>query len=297
MPRTPDPLPPALQQSPFTVADARAAGVARSRLRAKDLRAPFHGVRASTTATDIDGRAREYAARMPRHELFSHTTAALLHGMRMPHAHVEVALHVGALRPHRAPRTTGVVGHQVPENCPATELRGLRVSDPIATWIQCGSLLPVDDLTVMADGLVRRKRPVCSIAELSAAVEAHAARRGGALLRSALSMVRSGTDSPRETTLRLLLVRAGLAEAEVNGPIRNEYGAIIAHGDLAYRREKVILEYDGGGHREEGQYFIDIRRLDEIMELGWRVIRVDKYLLAQPRVLLAKVSRALERAR
>jgi hypothetical protein len=41
------------------------------------------------------------------------------------------------------------------------------------------------------------------------------------------------------------------------------------------------------------QYLRDIQRLDDLMEEGWRVIRVDKSLPARRATLFAKLRRAL----
>lgn len=152
----------------------------------------------------------------------------------------------------------------------------------------------MDDLIVMGDGLLKRFRPLASRTDLELAVRELGGKRNVGALRSALEQVRSRTDSPMETVLRLLIVRAGFPEPEVNGPIRNQYGAVIAHGDLVFRAQKVVLEYDGGGHREERQYYRDIYRLDDIMEERWRVIRVDKFMLARPVALFDKLRHALE---
>ncbi len=135
---------------------------------------------------------------------------------------------------------------------------------------------------------------MATMAQLELHVDALRGVRGITLLRTALRQMRARTDSPMETSLRLLIVRAGFPEPEVNGRILNEHGALIAHGDLVFRAQKVVVEYDGGGHREQRQYFRDIYRLDDIMEERWRVIRVDKNLLARPATLFAKLRRALE---
>jgi very-short-patch-repair endonuclease len=86
----------------------------------------------------------------------------------------------------------------------------------------------------------------------------------------------------------------GFPEPEVNGLIYNSYGAEIAHGDLVFREYRTILEYDGGQHRvSDRQFSIDISRLDALMEEGWRVIRVDKSLLARRATLVGKIDTAL----
>jgi len=148
----------------------------------------------------------------------------------------------------------------------------------------------------MGDGLLSRFKPWASMVGLAEAVSQAAGCRGAAILREALASIRPGTDSARETMLRLIVVRAGFPEPEVNGPIVNRYGATIAHGDLVFREKKVILEYEGRHHADdERQFSIDIARLDELMEEGWRVIRVDKHLMAARATLFGKIETALAR--
>jgi very-short-patch-repair endonuclease len=69
---------------------------------------------------------------------------------------------------------------------------------------------------------------------------------------------------------------------------------VIAHGDLVWQKYRVVLEYDGRHHAEDPtQFAIDIRRLDDLAEARYRVIRVDKALLADSNLVLAKLRRAL----
>ena len=293
MPRPPSPLPRSLTRRPFTTAEALALALPAARLRTADLSRPFHGVRAHRAAVTLEELAQAYAARMPEHEMFTHTTAASIHGMRMPDHFAETLLHVAAAAPHPPPRSRGVVGHRYERQLGATMIGGLRTARPVDAWVQCASILALDDLIVMGDGLIRRHGAVTTMAELELHVGSLHGLRGIITMRLALAEMRSRTDSPKETTLRLLVTRAGFPEPEVNGEIRNEYGAVIAHGDLVFRAQKLVLEYDGGVHRQPRQHFLDIYRLDEIMEEGWRVIRVDKYMVANPFTLFAKLRRAL----
>ncbi|WP_156366590.1 type IV toxin-antitoxin system AbiEi family antitoxin domain-containing protein [Microbacterium sp. No. 7] len=82
----------------FTTAEARAAGVPASRLRAMDLERPHHGVRLRSLPaaphdreepgpeTLLRERARRYAPRMGGDEFFSHVTAAVIWGLPLPFA-------------------------------------------------------------------------------------------------------------------------------------------------------------------------------------------------------------------
>lgn len=145
-------LPPHLGDT-FTVAAARGAGVTTSRLRGKDLEAPYRGVRvvreveAMTDAAPVelapdaesdradaskpavargraDGlelqrRARVFALTMPANQFFSHITAAVLWGLPVPAALLRDSfgllrdLDVGVFAPLRHPRHAGVHGHQL----------------------------------------------------------------------------------------------------------------------------------------------------------------------------------------
>jgi hypothetical protein len=314
MPR-PSPLPPSLRSDPFTYVDGIAAGATPRRLRGRDLAAPFRGVRSPAEITSVIDLAAAYAVGMPDDQYFSHLTAAQLLGLRMPEGFYLVALHVTSVRPKRAPRARQVVGHQSPgvATVDVSDIRdpdlvdvsgprvsnsvgvgGLRVSNPVDTWLDCAAFLGVDDLIVMGDGLMNREHPIATMQQLADAVQSRGKARGHTRLILALAEMRARTDSARESMLRLILMRAGLPEPEVNGEIVNKSGVTIAHGDLLFREYRTLVEYDGGHHRtDEAQFDIDIERLDAIMAEGWRVIRVGKKLMRRRAILLPKVATAL----
>jgi very-short-patch-repair endonuclease len=337
------PLPQAIASRPFSVREAAELGVGAGRLRGNDLSRPFHGTRMNGNLAPetpknpefagiagiagIADLAAAYATRMPPDQYFSHWTAAVLLGLRLPEVRVPRVLDVRVPRvldvgvvdvrvprvldvrmldvsmldvsvpsPRRAPRLRGVRGHELLSSVRKRTLpSGLRVSDAVETWCQLAAELSLDDLIVMGDGLVCRHAPSATVAELTAAVAEWGARPGGPALRRALLEIRCRTDSARETMLRLIIVRARLPEPVVNFAICNRFGVVIGLGDLAYPSYRVLLEYDGGQHRsDERQFHIDIARLDAFMEEKWRVIRVNKSLMQQPSTLLNKVRTALE---
>ncbi len=192
-------------------------------------------------------------------------------------------------------RRPGVVGHKTELPVRILDLGvGLYASSPVDAWCESATLLPVDDLIVMGDGLIRRKHPLATLGELATAVHRRSGRRGAARLKSVLPQLRAATDSAPETRMRLLVVRAGVPEPEVNAALVDPNGNVIAHGDLVWPEYRVVLEYDGRQHAESlAQFAIDIRRLNDIAEGRYRVIRVDKTLLTDRHLLLAKLRRAL----
>lgn len=287
-------LPESIDGRPCVARLALELGVSPSRLRATDLEHIFHGVIVPTGwGRDVTSLARAYSEKMPSTQCFSHATAAILLGMRLPLAMRERSeLHVTAPPPQRAPRGHYVRGHiGVPDTF---MFESLRVSTPVTTWCQLGSMLNPDDLVIAADGLLSRKSPQATMSELRKAVDDWHGHRGFRQLDEALALVRERTDSARETMLRLLIVRAGMPEPMINAPIRSRTGRVVAHADLAYPEFNLVLEYDGDQHRtDRAQYYIDINRLERITREGWRVIRINLKHMASPTVLASVIREAL----
>jgi hypothetical protein len=292
--RTPEPLPRSLDTA-FSVAAALDAGVTRDRLRTRDLARPYTGGRARDEPHDVRSRALALVPLLHPDQYFSHTTAAELQGLRMPERHLPPLLHLTYRDAHRAMRRPGIVGHKTLRPAPVVRLDGgIPVSAPLAAWCESVPLLGVDELIAMGDGLVCRRSPVATLDDLRDAALSRAGQRGAARLRLALPHIRSGTDSFRETLLRLVVVRGGLPEPEVNPPLTDRHGVVIAHGDIAWRRYRVVLEYEGRQHAEDAEQFaIDIRRLDDLAAEDYRVIRVDRRLLRDEATLLSKIAEAL----
>jgi hypothetical protein len=292
--RRPAPLPESLGAF-FTVSSALDLGVTRDRLRAGDLIRPFTGARSTTTPMTTRDHALALAPLLGPGQHFSHLTAAELLGLRMPERRLAQTLHVTYREAHRSMRRPNVIGHKSRETVPIMELpNGLRVSSPVAAWCESAALITLDDLIVMGDGLVSRRAPVADIEQLKRVVNNRPGRRGTARLRAALPWIRARTDSARETELRLLVTRAGFPEPEVNFPLVDDNGTLIAHGDLVWPNFRVMLEYEGRQHAEDtDQFAIDIRRLDNIAEIDYRVIRVDRQLMARRGTLFRKIATAL----
>jgi very-short-patch-repair endonuclease len=233
-------------------------------------------------------------------QVFSHLTAAELWGLPLPlRCEGALDLHVSALR-GREPRRPGIVGHRI-RDAECRILRGLVVVDPLVAWVQSAAYLGLDDLVAMADALLGRwpKEPAARLSTpeaLATAVERRPGTRGAVALREALALMRHDVMSPRETSLRLLLQRAGLPEPELNVDVR-EGGVWLAKPDLVYRAAKVAVEYEGDYHRTSRTTFeSDILRRERCHDAGWHMIRVTSGdLELRPAELVARVSRWVAR--
>jgi hypothetical protein len=294
--RLPRPLPVSLTGSAFTVEQAQAAGVGRRRTRSSDLAAPFRGIRSpGEWGDDLFALCRAYAVRMQDGQYFSHATAAALHGLPLPPRFRGIrSLDVTVSARESVPRMRGVIGHRARSTASVSLVRGLVVASAVDTWLQLGTVLTLDELIAVGDELVRRRNPLATTEQVHAAVDAAAGRRGIAVVRRALSEVRAGVDSPRETWLRLLIVRSGLPEPMVNLAIWGARGAFLAPGDLVFPGYRVLVEYDGEHHFATAeQARRDIDRAERLVEEGWRVLRFNRTHLADSVWIVAKVRSAL----
>jgi hypothetical protein len=155
--------------------------------------------------------------------------------------------------------------------------------------------LSVDELIIAGDHVVGGRYPQKTPEQLRSAVESRVGARGLRTLRAALEWIRPGSESPKETELRLLLVRGGLPEPELNGDVFGPDGAFIGRGDLLYRHFKVLVEYDGSQHADDRrQFHRDVDRLEDFAVADWHVVRVLKEHMAGDRVeVVTRVRTAL----
>lgn len=289
----PPKLPHILALAPFSVADARAAGVAYARLRRADLESPFHGVRSTERQSGMVERCVAYAPRLRSGQCFSHVSAAALWGIWLPARVLDQSgVDVLALSSAQRPRVMGVRGRRA-RAASLGFARGYPVTSPAQTWLDLGSLLSVPELVAAGDSIVRREEPLGSLDDLVRLARDSSSRPGIVSARRALPHVRCGADSPEETRLRLLVFVAGLPEPEVNGAIILRSGENTP-GDLVFRRWKVLAEYDGKQHRVSARQFErDIARLEALAGDGWIVVRVIAPHFAEPAVIVDRIVRAL----
>ena len=77
--------------------------------------------------------------------------------------------------------------------------------------------------------------------------------------------------SPMETRLRWILLEAKLPVPEVQADLFDARGRFIGRADLYYPDHRLVLEYDGGNHRD--RLVSDDRRQNLILDAGFRLLR------------------------
>jgi hypothetical protein len=153
-------------------------------------------------------------------------------------------------------------------------LADMRVTTPARTALDLARRLPLGVAVAAVDALTQATE--LKMADIELLVDRYSGRRGVRAARAALALVDGGAQSPKETWLRLLLMRAGFPRPQTQIVVRNEWGWREAYLDMGWEDIKVAVEYDGDQHRSDRrQYVKDIRRLEMLdQRYGWLVVRV-----------------------
>ena len=297
--RTPAPLDPRIARRAFLTREALALGVGPGRLRRSDLASPFRGIRipAGIDLTFVE-RCAVIKRVLNRGDVFSHGTAARLIGIPVPVGMLhDRLLHVSVPPPNRASKARGIIGHQLRlTESEKDVVGGLPVTSPERTWCDLASAMSVRELVAAGDFLIARKRPIATRARLAAAARSRRGRPGAPRLLEALSLLSERAESPPESLLRVMLIEAGLPNLDVNVDLRDTHGRFVARPDLRFPDYRLIVEYEGDGHRtERKQWRTDITRTARLQVLGEEVLRVAADDLADERRLVDVVSTLLTR--
>jgi hypothetical protein len=293
----PSPLPSQLPVA-FTVSDALAHGVARKRLRAKDLSSPFHGTRARGALVDAE-RVRLLFDAVPAHAFICGTTAAALWRLPLPsviEAGAWAVPCIGVPQRETRVRRAGVVGHRLAiDDGDIRFVNGVAVLSPARTWIDVSRALTPSRLLALTDALISRRRPLASIAELTDMHERFRGGRGSRARERSLELADERAESPRESMLRLILIDAGLPAPECNVEIWNG-SRFVARVDMIYRDLGLIIEYDGDHHRDPDQWSRDQIRRAELEALGYRYTTVTRRDFDDPVALVRRIRRLIAAA-
>jgi hypothetical protein len=287
------PLPPALRRRLFLGSTAVRDGLlTERRLRSKRVRRVLRDVYADALLT-VDHGVRIAAADLVLPDLvaIAGRSAAWLHGVRLagPNDAVEV---VAEKTVRRHPRS-GVDVHT--GGLPSTDVEqvgSLRVTTPARTCVDLARWYDEDAAITFLDAILSAR--LVTVADLDRQL-AGSAGRGLVRAERLLSLADGRSESPRESVLRLRVIRAGLPPPEPQIEVWHN-GTLVARVDLGWREARTALEYDGAWHGAPGQLAGDRRRLNALVAAGWTVIHVTAADLHDLSAVLAQVRQALRSA-
>lgn len=254
---------------PFIGSEALAAGkLTRHQLRDrfvavhKDVYVP-RGSRPTAVL-----RAKAAWLRSRRRGVLAGYSAAALHGARW----IEPALPANILDTNRRPARGVVAWADMVDDDEICQIGDIRLTTPARTAVDLACRLPEDTAVAAVDALARAAR--LKVADIEFAALRRAGSKGIKQARRSIALVDPGSESPQETWLRLLVVRAGYPPPQTQHPIYNEHGALIGEVDMAWPELKIAMEYEGRHHTDPDVLRRDVARFDAMIEMGWIVIRV-----------------------
>jgi AbiEi antitoxin C-terminal domain/Protein of unknown function (DUF559) len=214
-------------------------------------------------------RAKACWLRSRRRGVLAGFSASVLHGSKW----IDPTLPAAIIDTNRR-RVAGVeVWEERIEADEIAVVNGMRVTTPARTALDLASRYPKSTAVAAIDALAQVVELKSADIELLA--ERYKGRRRIRAARAVIELVDGGAQSPKETWLRLLLVRAGFPRPQTQIAVRNEWGWAEAYLDMGWEDIKVAVEYDGDHHRSSrAQYVKDIRRLEMLERTGWIVVRV-----------------------
>lgn len=297
VPQKPAEIPAELTGVVIRTSDAPSWGVTSGRMRRADIVRPFHGIAAfDLDLDDLEERCRAYEPLLLAGQYFSHVTALALVGAPLPRWFDEEPLHLSVLFPRTPPRGEGVVGHSLRKLVAATYGR-YPMTDAAYAWRQSAAMMSREDLVAAGDSLVTGPRVngtrtpgLTTIARLGEVARLLQRSPGAAKAAWALGRIRSGVDSRPETLLRLLCLRAALPEPVVDYEVAVA-GGILLHADLAFPKERIVLDYEGDQHRvDRATWLRDLQRRELFEDAGYRVVRVTSAdLFGDPDAFVARL--------
>lgn len=237
----------------------------------------------------------------------SHESAALVHGLWLPHPEPDVSLVVTS-NPRRSALVLPVVGTgragvllrrrrvRVPQARFVT-VNGLPVTDILRTAVDCAFDMPARDSIMVLDSALRclcrpdrrrRAEAEARFAELHGQlvdeVAAQGVRAGARRARAVAAMASPFAESPGESRARWIAAATGLPAAVLQEPVATAAGVFFP--DLAWPRWRVAVEFDGRlKYTEESDLWAEKRRQDALTAAGWRLVRVVWEDLGSPAAL------------
>ncbi len=256
--------------APFIGSEVVAAGA----LTPYELRTRFRTIHRDVyiaRGTELTAVVRAHAAWLwsQRRGVVAGHSASALHGARWIDANRPAEL---IYENRHAPPTIRTWSDRI-EDDEATSLGCMKVTNPARTALDLACRYPIDRAVAAIDALAGATD--LKMADVELLADRYRGRRGIRRARVAVGLVDAGAESPRETWLRLVLLRAGFPAPQTQLPVYDEYGQLVAVLDMGWEQIKLAVEYDGDHHwTDRRQFKKDIKRAEALTDLGWIDVRV-----------------------
>jgi very-short-patch-repair endonuclease len=253
-----------LKLGPFSIREARAAGVSETALRSSSWRRVGRGLYCwARLPDDALELLCAFQRRYPQ-TTFAGRSAAWLHGLDVdPIRPIEIIVPCNS---EIRSRPESTVHHMDLAPGDVTNIRALPATTFSRTFRDLRRGLSRLDALILADGALR-------------------------LGLGRFDPLAEPSESPMETRLRWLLLQAHLPRPQVQANLTDEQGRFIARADLYYPEARLVIEYDGGNHRD--RLVDDNRRQNLLVGAGYHVLRFTASdIYSRPDAVTAQVTGA-----
>lgn len=268
----------------FTARQAALTGVDRGALQSKVARGEW--IRRTTgvytpadrAPQDLDAERFAVAIYGPRVAV-SHLAGATLYDLPIPKA---AGVYLTVPRNVKRPAHEGITVHRrqlVIEECPL--VLGIPTTPLPRTILDSSLLLPLEDAVALADAALRLRK--VEMTELLAEARRLRHHPHSRRMSEFLSYLDPRSGSVPESRVRVALRRAGLPVPVTQYEVFSG-NRLVARVDFAWPYAKLILEVDGWRyHSDDAAFLHDRVKQNELIHIGWRVLRVtartsDQYL-------------------
>lgn len=156
-------------------------------------------------------------------------------------------------------------------------------------------MLDLDDLVALGDYLIHHESPLTTVEEIARVMATMTRVRGIGRARGALPLLSDRPASPQESKLRLIVLRGGLPEPEINHELVDADTGKEVRPDFRFREYMLILEYQGDYHRTRSQWRKDMTRRSRLEAQGWFVMELNADDLRDPTELVARIRMVIAR--
>jgi hypothetical protein len=283
-------VPELLKRGPITIEAAAAAGFTRFQLRGVNWRRISWGVYewAGGTESDLHAHLGALRYRLPNGCVFSHRTAARIHGVDVVLRTIPLAQQDVTAPGRVRMRTSDDLRVHTSSLCAedTTSVAGLPCTRPLRTAFDLARHLPLVEAVAAVDALLHSGK--VNKSALHTYIERHAHWSGVVQSREVVELAEPASESLMESVLRMALIRAGCPRPAVQHWICDRHRTRIGRVDLWYEGARLAIEYDGDWHRDN--LVRDNRRQNAIRGQGVQLLRFTAAdVLQRPDMLVAQV--------
>jgi hypothetical protein len=273
----------------YTWQAAVAAGLTRAQLRDDGIRTSRGAYVSRAVPLTLRNACLSVVPVLPDSAKFSHLTAAALLGAPVQTAWpLAVAVPRDVYRPRRRNIRVHVRDLLLED---AIRCHGLPVTSGAQTWLDLAGVLSAGDLVAVGDALFRAGH--LDAGSLGSRLARAGGTRGIVRARELADILTPHAASRPESLIRFALISSDLPDPDIQVPIHDRRGRVVAHADLGYPEWRIAIEYEGRQHAQREQFGRDIDRYSLMAASGWLVLRFARGHLGRDRAVVDRVAGAL----